>query len=62
MASQDREELDITTFRRALENAIEVDEFIPWRAVHDYANRINFVLISLRDLVAKSDRFGTALV
>ena len=51
VAAQRRDGLDVTTFRRALENAIEVDEFIDWRSVHDYADRINSVFRSLRDLV-----------
>lgn len=53
VASQRREGLDVSTFQRALENAIEVDEFIPWGAVHDYANRINLVLESIQELVTR---------
>jgi uncharacterized Zn finger protein len=51
VASQKTQGFNLTTFHNALRNAIEVDEFIDWNAVHDYANRINFVLDSIRDIV-----------
>ncbi len=54
VAAQRSEGLDITTFRRALETAIEVDEFISWREVYDYAAQINSVLGAIRDLVQAS--------
>lgn len=57
VASQRPQGFDFTTFQNALCNAIDVDRFIDWRAVHDYADRINVVLGSIRDLVVQEPEF-----
>lgn len=51
VASQRSEGLDITTFQRALRNAIAVRDFIDWNAASDYADGIDCVLDSIRELL-----------
>ncbi len=52
VASQRPQGLDLTTFRRALRDAIAIRGFIEWNAVSDYADGIGSVLDSIQDLLA----------
>lgn len=50
VASQRPQGLDITTFRRALRDAIAIRGFIEWNEVSNYADSIGTVLSSIQDL------------
>ena len=51
VASQRPQGLDLTTFRRALRDAISIRDFIEWKAASDYAEGIDSVLDSLKELL-----------
>ncbi len=50
VASQRSQGLNLTTFRRALRDAVSIRGLIEWNEVSDYADGINSVLDSIRDL------------
>jgi uncharacterized Zn finger protein len=50
VASQRSQGLNLTTFRRALRDAVSIRGFIEWNEVSDYADGISSVLDSIRDL------------
>ena len=50
VASQRSQGLNLTTFRRALRDAVSIRGFIEWNEASDYADGINSVLDSIRDL------------
>jgi uncharacterized Zn finger protein len=51
VASQRPQGLDITTFQRALRNAIVVRDFIDWNQVSHYADQIGAVYDSIQNLL-----------
>jgi uncharacterized Zn finger protein len=51
VASQSSQGLDLTPFRRALRGAIAVRDLIEWNEVSDYADGIDSVLDSIKDLL-----------
>jgi uncharacterized Zn finger protein len=51
VASQRSQGLDLTTFRRALGDAIVVRDFIDWDEVSEYADGISSVFSSIQDLL-----------
>ncbi|MGA7932454.1 MAG: DUF6880 family protein [Kovacikia sp.] len=51
VAAQRPQGLDLTTFRRALRDAISIRDFIEWKAASDYAEGIDSVLDSLKELL-----------
>jgi uncharacterized Zn finger protein len=51
VAAQRPQGLDITTFRRALKDAIAVYGFLEWDEVYDYTDGISSVLTSIEDLL-----------
>jgi tetratricopeptide (TPR) repeat protein len=51
LASQRSQGLDLTTFERALRNAINIRGFIQWKQVSNYAQGIESVLNSIKEML-----------
>jgi uncharacterized Zn finger protein len=51
VASQRSQGLDLTTFERALRNAINIRGFVEWKQVSNYAQGIDLVLNSIQEIL-----------
>src|SRR5262245_50402490 len=50
-AKNDAKGIDLVTYRRAIDEAVEVDEFVNYRSAYQYANGIEEVIDSVEELL-----------